>query len=131
LRAAIGAQLRSPSPSMPKVAPGPGSTSGACSSDSPKRLLPPTEITGLVVPSTAAARPPQPVRVCACVVALSHSTCWSECENRLSGISGEEAGADRYSLLVSGRYSGPTLNTGASAPSFQASASADSAGCRP
>jgi len=93
--------------------------------------LPPTEITGLVVPSTSAARPPQPVRVSESVLLLSHSNCWSLCENRLSGTRSELSEAARNCVLVIGWYSGPTLNTGARRPSLQAVVSPDSDGCSP
>jgi hypothetical protein len=113
------------------VAPGSGSTSGAERDDSPKRPLPPTEITGLTVASVSDARPPQPVRVSASVLPASHSSCWSLCENRLSGTMSELEGAARNCALVVGWNSGPTLKTGARRPSAQAGSSAASDGCRP
>ena len=113
------------------MSPGPGSTSGVCSVLSPKRALPATEMTGLTVPSDSLARPPQPVRVSESVVPDSHSVCWSECENRLSGTVAELGAAARNCALVSGWNSGPRLNTGASFPSFQTLLKADKEGCMP
>jgi hypothetical protein len=108
-----------------------GRTSGDCCSDWPKRVLPPTEMTGLTVFSAMLARPAQPVRVNELAVPDSHWVCWSECENRLSGTAPAVFADARYSALDMWRFRVPTLNTGASAPSRQAGASAASEGCRP
>ena len=130
LRATVGPQVPS-RPSTPKVSPGPGSTRGVPSADRPKWPLPPTEITGLVVPRVSVARPPQPVRSSERALDASHSICWSECENRLSGISGEVPGRLRNSVLVSGPKSGPTLATAAILRALHTGASAAMDGCRP
>jgi hypothetical protein len=114
------------------VSPGErGRTKGDWRSETPKRALPLTEITGLAVASSLQALPPQPVRLVETVLAVSHKICWSEWENRFSGSKAEDWGSARYWALVNGLNKGPTLKMGLSWPWAQIGARAARAGWRP
>ena len=76
------------------------------------------------------SRPAQPVMPVseACEIEDCDCTCWSLCENRLSGRFFVPA---RYSARVSGSTSGPMFATTASLPALNRPCSPVMLGCRP
>ena len=116
---------------VPKMDFGFGNTKAFWMPAMMRRPLWPEAIRGLAVLNTSRARPPQPVRACAslaALVAVSHRTCWTKCENNFLGTDTEFSDAPTHCVWVSGSCSGLTVTMGVRCSAFHAVVSSRRAG---